>query len=100
MMRGKDIGCNMRRLSVNSLLPTDVIVFDLKKNKEFPKILLNRKLNIYVRKSDVDRSDVIIPKEIKIYDIEDENQNFPDFNVFIKHHSGFKHELDITLDVA
>jgi len=100
MMRGKDIGYNMRRLSVNSLLPTDVIVFDLKKEELFPKILLNRKLNIYVRKTDLDRSDVTIPAEIKIYDIENENQEYPDFNVFIKRHSGFKNGLDIQLDVA
>jgi len=99
-MRGKKLEYGMRRLSINSLLPTDIIVLDLKKNEEFPKILLNRKLNIYVRKADVDRSGVIIPKEIKIYDIEDENQDFPDFNVFIKNHSGFKHGLDIQLDVA
>lgn len=96
-MRGKEIAYGMRRLKVNSLLSTDIILLDVNLNrKEIPQILIGKNLNIRVRSTDVNKS-TILPKGFRLYDC-DEQYLDTNFNVFITIHSGFKDGLDIQLD--
>jgi len=93
-MRGKDIGHGMRRLSVNSLLPTDTILFEKKINEEIPKILIGKKLNIWIRKREIGKCS--LPKDFKVFGFEGED--VPKFNIFISVHTGFKNNLEIEMD--
>jgi len=96
-MRGKEIAYGMRRLKVNSLLSTDIILLDVDlTRKEIPQILVGKNLNVRVRKTDVDKS-TILPKGFRLYDCEVPHLD-ANFNVFITLHSGFKDGLDIQLD--